>query len=495
MSENTVNPTNAILQDDEDNILIDNDKNNQIFRLGNAAYTIIERSALATNTYFIGNGNNNITDKSALSNNTFIIGNGNNTITGSNNYSIFSVGDGDNTITDVKNITVGDGNNSITTAGNITVGDGNNNILHLAGDKEIKLGGGNNTLIDKGYQTTITGGSANASNSIEISGGGQVKCYLTGNNYYSFGEYGGGGQTIQNIGNATVDGTLRDPGGATINIKGNALIKNMQRDNIDITGNSTIVGSNNINFNNLGNNTTIIASNNNTIGTLRGSSDATSKLINSEGNVFNAVYGNIDIQGGNQNQFNYVNGNINFYDMTSGKQTVNYFTGGSANIEANGELYMTFNSYSDETTVFNSASGNQTLDSAASQGAFAVYANTSTTQFTRLVATTGDGDDTLTAGHGYSLFTGGKGANLFAFNKEDASGGYTVISDFSASEDNQVALFDYGLTRSSLSKLLKTAQDDGRGNTILNLENHSITFEGVTASDLSTNQFFVYNSK
>ncbi|CAI3948906.1 unnamed protein product [Commensalibacter communis] len=107
----------------------------------------------------------------------------------------------------------------------------------------------------------------------------------------------------------------------------------------------------------------------------------------------------------------------------------------------------------------------------------------------------GRSDDTLTGGVGNSTFTGGAGSNLFAFTSSDVANGSTVITDFLASEDNQIALFNYGLNRSSLSALLKNSQNDVNGDAVLNLGNHEITIQGGSVSDLHPSQFIVYNSK
>ncbi|CAI3960455.1 hypothetical protein [Commensalibacter communis] len=155
-------------------------------------------------------------------------------------------------------------------------------------------------------------------------------------------------------------------------------------------------------------------------------------------------------------------------------------------------LNLTLNASGDD-NVFHAGKGNTTLNAAHSNKAIDVSAANDKTS--TLVAVTGRGDDTLTAGSGQSTFSGGLGDNLFAFTKENTNGGSTVIKDFSASSGNQIALFNYGLNRTSLKQLLNASQNDAQGNAILNLNTNTITLQGVSVSELNTNQFFVYNNK
>lgn len=155
-------------------------------------------------------------------------------------------------------------------------------------------------------------------------------------------------------------------------------------------------------------------------------------------------------------------------------------------------LNLTLDARGDD-NIFTAGKGNTTLNAASSSKAIDVSAvNDKNSQ---LVAITGSGDDTLTAGGGQSTFTGGLGDNLFAFTKDNTTGGSTVITDFAASDGNQIALFNYGLTRTSLKQLLNASQNDAQGNAVLDLGGNSITLQGVSVSELHTNQFFVYNNK
>lgn len=143
----------------------------------------------------------------------------------------------------------------------------------------------------------------------------------------------------------------------------------------------------------------------------------------------------------------------------------------------------------DASSLFVAGEGNETLNGAGSSAAIAVYASQISDHNTNLVATTGSGDDALNAGTGNSTLNGGTGNNLFIFNKDTDAGGRTVIGDFSASSGNRISLYGYNLTQDSLNSLLANSHNDSNGNAILNLENHQITVQGVSISDLHTQQF------
>ncbi|CAI3947312.1 Ca2+-binding protein [Commensalibacter communis] len=417
----------------------------------------------------VGNGNNTIT----IGSDNMVIGNGNNTITyGSGNTTI---GGGNNIINyGLGNLHVGDGDNSFNIRGtNVTVGGGNNQFVTGNGSDNIHIGSGNATITATMGMHTITGGSANSYIAATINGGSNA-VDLTGNVNLVYGR-GNDNSPLNVNGNATISGLQTDQ---TVSINGKSIFNNVLIKNLDLNGNTTITGGVDTN-----------------ISLLRGNYDSKSLLTNSINTTVNALYGNIDVDGGHSNQFNYINGNIN---LSSASATVNYFTGGTANIKGSGYSNTTFKTFSKEDSIFTAGDGNETLNGSGSSGAFAVYANVdqkTSEERTALTAIGGSGDDTLTAGSGDSVFTGGTGSNLFAFTKENVAGGTTVITDFSASRDNQIALFDYGLNRNSLSKLLKSSQNNAHGDAVLNLENHSVTLQGVSVSDLNTNQFFIYNNK
>lgn len=166
-------------------------------------------------------------------------------------------------------------------------------------------------------------------------------------------------------------------------------------------------------------------------------------------------------------------------------------TGTAAAFGADG-LNLTLNSTGTASGLFVADVGNETLNASGSTAAMAIYANTVVGGTTNFVAKGGSGNDQLVAGTGNSTFTGGAGDNLFTFNKDTDADGTTVITDFNKEgSNNKIFLYDYGLDNDSLQTLLDNSKDDANGNAVLNLSNHTITVEGVHASDLTVNQFML----
>lgn len=193
---------------------------------------------------------------------------------------------------------------------------------------------------------------------------------------------------------------------------------------------------------------------------------------------------------------NIINSGTGHLDIYGAYDNVTVTSFGSTNIHATDyigrNLNLTLNAHG-QNNVFIASYGNTTLNAAGSTEGIDFYGGLN--KDFHSVAIAGNGDDTLTAGRGQSTFTGGLGDNLFAFTKDNTTGGSTVITDFAASDGNQIALFNYGLTRTSLKQLLNASQNDAQGNAILDLGSNNITLQGVSVSELHTNQFFVYNNK
>lgn len=94
-------------------------------------------------------------------------------------------------------------------------------------------------------------------------------------------------------------------------------------------------------------------------------------------------------------------------------------------------------------------------------------------------------------GIGRATLNGGAGNNLFMFNKDTDNGGNTVIEDFGRSTGNVIGLYNYGLNQNSLNTLFSNSYNDYNGNTVLNLDNHQVTFVGVSINNLHSQQFSV----
>lgn len=489
------------------NVINVNDGNSTISAAGNA-YNIITIGNANTNIA-VGGGQNKIT-----------AGNGNNNITTTGNgISTITLGDGINNITTTGNsnstITLGDGFNSINGGnGNHTITTGNHalNFDDGYGYNNITVGGGNNTINLRGSYSNVE---------IGVSGQGSNKINTTENAFYSI-QIKGGSNEIYAQGAGEIGGILPQGESASsydvqyVTLAGGlngtyiecnlhsftSLITNLMVNSyMNVGTNSTVIGAN-------GGGVSFYGKNGNT-GQAEMNPDLNSHdlLINAN-NSYIESGSDLTIQGGTGNEI-HSSGDLTINDATGNTKIE---TKGSFTISGADGLNLDLRSYNmdsayhiengrDLSNIFMAGNGNETLNAAADKGYsfqntnLAIYANTISGAQSSFIAIAGSGDDTLTAGTGNSTFTGGAGENLFAFTKADAAGGNTVITDFSASEDNQIALFDYGLTRSSLSKLLKSSQNDAQGDAVLHLENHTITLQGVSVSDLSTNQFFVYNSK
>lgn len=553
MSENTKYDTNIALQSDLEknhfvtpalyaNEVAITAQSETVQTTSDDEVIVIDQSNKATSNIDAPDGNTNIKVGSGY--NVINVNDGNSTITAAGNaYNIITIGNANTNIAvggGQNKITAGDGNNNITTTGNgistITLGDGINTISGGNGNHTITIGNGG-TSNEQGQYNDIYLGSGNN----DITTGTGYNYIFAGTGYEEFSEEyppstgtvpgtnklttSKGGHTVMNVGR----------GNAIINSQGNdtilAAYDAFNTDDMNaghFTHQVTLAGGNSLytgvssayitdlssnNSASVGSNSVIIAGDqgnyifagyNNDAATI----DSSTPNLNSHDLLVNATNSSISsrtdltIQGGNGNNIES-SGNLIMSDITGHTSLT---TTGSFTINGTDGLNMDVSSYNlnDDSSlenIFMAGSGNETLNASLNNNdglptsSLAIYADTISGAQSSLVAIAGNGDDTLTAGTGNSTFTGGAGENLFAFTKADAAGGNTVITDFSASEDNQIALFDYGLTRSSLSKLLKSSQNDAQGDAVLHLENHTITLQGVSVSDLSTNQFFVYNSK
>ncbi|CAI3950063.1 Ca2+-binding protein [Commensalibacter communis] len=378
--------------------------------------------------------------------------------------------------TSVNNITIGDSNTNLTLDDDnyyILFGNGNNKLQIGNGDNEIQVGDGNNNILTGYGSNRITLGMGN--NSLTLNGTDTV---------YSYGDYKPNAYNY-----VTING-----GHSNINISNQAYVYDMSNPvNDPASGNIN-------NYIYVGSNSHVIGGQQNYIsflGNTTNESDPSkiskSVLKNTYNSTIGSAYDNLVVSGGHNNDFYYIGKDFSF---SGGTGNTNVFhVEGQVNIKGSDGLNMTINSYNAQSNIFTAQDGNETLNAAGSTGAFGIYANTVSGSRSSLVAVGGRGDDTLTAGVGNSTFTGGAGSNLFAFTSSDVANGSTVITDFLASEDNQIALFNYGLNRSSLSALLKNSQNDVNGDAVLNLGNHEIIIQGGSVSDLHPSQFIVYNSK
>ncbi|EUK17709.1 calcium-binding protein [Commensalibacter papalotli (ex Servin-Garciduenas et al. 2014)] len=189
---------------------------------------------------------------------------------------------------------------------------------------------------------------------------------------------------------------------------------------------------------------------------------------------------------GLDNTYN-INHNLTFLNGSGNtviniKGTLAAFGAGSSQYTLNAE-----NIDSTSGSIFVANEGNETLDAASSSANLQIWANT-VAGANNLLAKAGQGDDTLAAGVGNATFTGGVGNNLFMFTKESVQDGTTIITDFT--NNDKIALYNYGLGSNGLTQILQQSQNDANGNAVLKLTNNAaIVIEGVSVSSLSTKQF------
>lgn len=540
MSENTKYQTDVVLQNNfENNNIVSpalySDTNETVTTTSDPITTIDESDKSYSNItapdgdtdikvgsgYNIINVNNGNTTITAAGNamNTINIGNANSTITVGSGQNTIIAGDGTNNITSlgdgISDITVGNGNNTI----NVANGKGSDEIYYSMADagassNTITVGDGINTIFAGHGSNTITtgnGGDQNSQNYLLIGDGDNTVTTGTGYNQIWIGSginriHLNGHDTVYRNFESKDDIELVKPVGNNqyVTISGgysNVTIYNSSSFITDTSAhNSILVGANSI----------ITGSNYSDItfgGTVTKDrlkmedydSNSNDLAVNVNNSTIVAAT-NLTIQGGANNSISN-GGKLNLIDATGDTSITS--KGSSTIYGANG-LNLTLEAYDLDgdsvQNIFYAGSGNETLNAGPNlygfpAAAIDVHANTVAGAQSSLVAIGNTGDDTLSAGTGNSTFTGGAGANLFEFTKADVTGGNTVITDFAASEDNQIALFNYGLTRSSLKQLLQTSQNDTQGNAVLNLDNHTITLQGVSVSDLDSSQFVVLNNK
>lgn len=327
------------------------------------------------------------------------------------------------------------------------------------GNWTIYTGAGNNSIITTNGSNDINTGVG--STGTIVLGTGPNRVYSQGSDTITGGS--GGYQTIFLTGSK-----------ASIDIGHDALINDGGSGNDIIVGkNSTVTGgtSGNVTMKG-GDQTTFQSGSNDTVSVTDG---ATVRVVHGVGNKFE-VDGDIT----------YLNGTGVSSIHTTGTGLVSAF--GLAN------LNLTLGATGSQSGLFVANTGNETLDGSTSTAVLQIYANTVSGGVSSFVATGGSGDDLMSAGTGSSTFTGGDGNNLFFFAKASDDGGQTVITDFSHSAGNKIALYDYGLDTSSLQALLANSQNDADNNAVLNLDNHKITLQGVELSSLHTDQFALYNA-
>lgn len=253
----------------------------------------------------------------------------------------------------------------------------------------------------------------------------------------------------------------------------------------------------------MGGNTTIldIGNNNNiSVGKNSSVSGAESDIVQFDTGDMNEYTGgnNSTISASNGTDLKVIHGLDNTYNINHNLAFLNGTGNTAINIKgtlaafgASNSQY-TLNAENIDSTsggIFVANDGNETLDAVSSSANLQIWANT-VAGANNLSAKAGQGDDTLAAGVGNATFTGGAGHNLFMFLKESVQDGTTIITDFT--NNDKIALYNYGLGSNGLTQILQQSQNDANGNAVLKLINNAaIVIEGVSVSSLNTNQFDV----
>lgn len=343
------------------------------------------------------------------------------------------------------------------------------------------VSGGNWTIdTGKGNDTIFTGSGNNIVNSDD---GDDSITTGTGENMITLGV---GSNVVNSYGNDTIDGpniggfnTINLHGASTqdsyttVHIGKGSLVNDFVSYNvITVGGGSTVAG---------GTSSTVM---------FDGSYDSNMNWLQGVRNsTISSDQGNLSVDQGNDNTLN-IDGDLSFFNG-----------GGVANASVSGlfagfgvqGLNFTLTGNGDRSGLFVGSLGNETLDASNLQAGLQVYSNTVVGGFSTLDVKGSSANDLFAAGTGDSTFTGGGGSNVFFFAKGSDDGGKTVITDFSKASGDNISLFNYGLDANSLQELLNNSKDED-SSAVLNLDGHKITLQGVSVSDLTVNQFTVYNT-
>lgn len=380
----------------------------------------------------------------------------------------------------------------------------------------------NNVTIIGGYQSGFSYTAGNESGTV-LNTIGNLNFNAAGKTGKWDIETGSGDTNIHTgIGKSTI---IYGTGKTSIYAEGQAHIEaasdEMFASNNHVVARITLAGGSGYIYSGVGTSISDLSSNNEIItyqnSTINGGTDGSISLRGyyDENIDFNVIQGNSTIQGGSNNTVSSIASNItavhtvdnNFESVIGSLTFLNGY--GDTNVSiykqfigfgASG-LNLTLNSCENADTnylpftgesLFVADKGNETLNASGYNNTIQIYANTVAGAQSSLVATGGNKNDYLTAGTGNSTFTGGAGDNLFIFQKESTNNGNTVITDFMhQGSSNHIGLYNYGYNTENITQLLKDSHNDNQGNAVLNLENHKITLEGITVTDLKVSQFIV----
>jgi Ca2+-binding RTX toxin-like protein len=382
-----------------------------------------------------------------------------------------STGGGSFTVVGAQNFIGGNGNITVwDTVGvpsvgggldTITAGDGNDLFGLTAGTTYDAAGGnGNDTYVAAG-SGTVAGGTG--SNLFFVDGGSNL--------VLSFGHdeiiAAGGASTIATHGSGDVifggsgDMDVFGTGATNLTVGGS------------ITGPETIFGAQSgIYF--FGSSTNLFIGNPSTDSTIVGSTSSSGSQT-----VFGGASSH-ELIFNNSSSLLFVSGSNDSTTIVGGSSPSTLF--GSA-----GSSITFFSTSSAGGALFGAGIGNETLNASGSSANVNLFGGNDPTGGDKLIG--GAGNDTLTAGSGGDTMTGGKGDNVFAFF-DGSAGGHDLITDFGTTgSSDKVLLANYGLTGPGFANVLATATTSNGGATISLPDNTKITFEGVSAANLSSITF------
>lgn len=399
-----------------------------------------------------------------------------------------------------KYVVVANGDDSVTGAGAITInnGDAQNPLYVLSGREAGTIYNANNV-----YNTNTTTNIAkfvNTAGNLTFNGAGKVGSWAlyTGDGDSTITTTDGNNQVNTGSGKNTIvlgtgNNSVYSEGQDTITGGGNGY------QSVTLAGSKSEVtlGDNSlINDSSTGKDNTVSVGRNSTV---FGGVSTTVTYNSGDQNVFQAGTSDTVNAAADSSALRVIHGSDNTFNV---EKTLSLFNGnGDTNITVNGQFIgfgasdsnYTLNAGGNDSGFFVADKGNETLNASGSSANLLIYAYSVSGAQSSFEVSGGSGNDTLAAGTGNSTFSGGAGDNLFLFNKANAENGNTVITDFANSSQNKIGLFDYGLDNDSLNQLLQSSQNDTNGNAVLNLDGHTITIQGISVSDLNTNQFVVEN--
>jgi Ca2+-binding RTX toxin-like protein len=209
-------------------------------------------------------------------------------------------------------------------------------------------------------------------------------------------------------------------------------------------------------------------------------------LVNAGGaftNVFDETSNNT-INGGT-NGLTFIAGAGITADVNIGAQTYAVLFG-----NAGDSITIGAESTTGGTAIFFAATGNETLDGAASNTNLTLYGGSDTGGSDSLVG--GAGTNTFSAGAGSETLVGGTGANTYLFDATATAGASITIADLGASDQ---IYFDSSFSAATVAADIQAGSVSG-GNFVVSFGSGgpTVTFDGVTSASQITSHIVSFGS-